>query len=129
MNNQQKTVLGGGLTEDQFDNMLSSYNENMQQEADPPHLDINTVIQVRYTTGERIGYFESVANSSEWIERSDDTNEVLNRYEEQERFDQTIVMYSKNTDRSVFLSIEDDKIYEQVGSQKKYHIFNIMGVY
>ena len=123
-----KTVFGGGLTVDQFDNMLNNYNESMQ-DNEPSHLDINTVIQVRYTTGERIGYFESVANSSEWIERNDDSNEIVNRYEEEGRFGQTISLFSESTDRFVFLSLEDDKVYEKVGAGKKYHIFNIIGVY
>lgn len=124
----QKTVFGGGLTEEQFDQSLTNYRENTEA-LEPARFDINMVIQVRYTTGEREGFFESISGTDEWIERGSDLDDIKARYKEVDRKNRTITLKDIDRDRRRFIAIDEDKIYEQVETFQKMHIFNIIGVY
>ncbi len=124
----EKTVIGG-LTESQFDNALSNYKENIGGGLNPARFDINMVIQVRYTTGESEGFFESVAGTNEWIERGADIDDIKATYEEVDRNNRTITLQDMDRNRKRYLSINDDKVYEQVETFQKMHVFNIIGVY
>lgn len=125
----ERTVLGSELTESQFDQQMASLEQSTGG-LDPVRFDINMVIQVRYTTGESEGFFESVNGSNEWIERSaSDLDDIKARYEEVDRNNRVITLKDKEHNRRRFLSIDDDKVYEQVETFQKMHVFNIIGVY